>query len=434
MQFGDLRGILQYVPQFRGRTFVIALDGEVLASNSFSNFLLDLAVLRSLNVRVVLVHGAAQQIAELAKVRGVELSNSDGSGATDAATLEVSLDAITRLGGNIMQSLTALKIRAAMANAVIAHPAGVVRGVDQKLTGTIEKVDTAALEGFLDQDILPVISPVGYDGRGRTLRLNSDAVAVQVAIALNAAKIIFVSASEADFGLTPQISRQLSEEQALSLLDSIKKDGSTPSGQISKLRHAIRACEEGVPRVHLVNSRRDDALLAELFSNEGVGTMVFSDAYQRVRAAQISDVDEMILMMRKAMTDEQLVVRSRDDIVDRLDDFSVISIDDNVVGCIALHAYDEAQRQRVVGELACLFIKRDHEGQGYGRRLIEHVEKRARESGMTALFALSTQAADYFVDRVGYERQGDLTWMPEERHQRYQQSGRNAVLLVKDLT
>ncbi len=433
MQFGDLRGILQYVPQFRGRTFVIALDGEVLASSSFSNFLLDLAVLRSLNVRVVLVHGAAQQIAELAKARGVDLSNSDGAGATDAATLEVSLDAITRLGGNIMQSLTALKIRAAMANAIIAHPAGVVRGVDQKLTGTIEKVDTAALEGFLNQDILPVISPVGYDGRGRTLRLNSDAVAVQVAIALNAAKIIFVSASEADFGLTPQISRQLSEDQASTLLDKIKSDGSTPVGQVSKLRHAIRACEEGVPRVHLVNSRRDDALLAELFSNEGVGTMVFSDAYQKVQAAQMSDVDEMILMMRKAMNDEQLVVRSREDIVDRLDDFSVISIDDNVVGCIALHAYDEPGRQRVVGELACLFIKRDHEGQGYGRRLIEHVEKRAKENGMTALFALSTQAADYFVDRVGYDRQQDLTWMPEERHQRYQQSGRNAVLLVKDL-
>jgi len=431
MQFGDLRGILQYVPQFRGRTFVIALDGEVLASNSFSNFLLDLAVLRSLNVRVVLVHGAAQQIAELARARGVELSNADGSGTTDAATLEVSLDAITRLGGNIMQSLTALKIRAAMANAIIAHPAGVVSGVDQKLTGTIEKVDTAALEGFLNQDILPVISPVGYDGRGRTLRLNSDAVAVEVAIALNAAKIIFVSASEADFGLTPQISRQLSEEQASTLLERIKNDGETASGQISKLRHAIRACEDGVPRVHLVNSRRDDALLAELFSNEGVGTMVFSDAYQRVRSAQMSDVDEMILMMRKAMSDEQMVVRSRDDIVTRLDDFSVISIDDNVVGCIALHAYDEPERQRKVGELACLFIKRDHEGQGYARRLIEHVERRAEEANLTALFALSTQAADYFVEHVGFERHDDLNWMPEERLHRYQQSGRNAVLLVR---
>ena len=203
------------------------------------------------------------------------------------------------------------------------------------------------------------------------------------------------------------------------------------SGQVSKLRHAIRACEEGVPRVHLVNSRRDDALLAELFSNEGVGTMVFSDAYQRVRPAQLADVDEMILMMRKAMNDEQLVVRNREDIVARLDDFSVVEIDGNVVGCVALHGYEEPDRERRVGELACLFIKRDHEGQQYGRRLIEEVERRAIERNMTDLFALSTQAADYFVDKMGYRRELEIAWMPQERQERYQASGRNAVLLVK---
>ena len=433
MQFGDLRGILQYVPQFRGRTFVIALDGEVLASSSFSNFLLDLAVLRSLNVKVVLVHGAALQIAELAKRRGIEISNGDGTGVTDEATLEVSLDAITRLGGTLMQSLTAQKTRAAMANAIIAHPAGIVKGVDRQLTGTIERVDTAALQSFLDQDILPLVAPVGYDGRGRTLRLNSDAVAVEVAIAVKAAKIIFISASEADFGLHPQISRQLSQQEAADLLARIENETEPPIGQISKLRHAIRACEDGVPRVHLVNSRRDDALLAELFSNEGVGTMVFSDAYQRVRGAQIADVDEMILMMRKAMNDEQLVVRSREDIVERLNDFSVIEIDGNVVGCAALHVYHEPGRDRKVGELACLFIKRDHEGQQYGRRLINEIERRARDSDMDALFALSTQTADYFVEKMNYRRESDQVWMPEERQRRCEESDRNAVLLVKEL-
>lgn len=438
MQFGDLRGILQYVPQFRGRTFVIALDGEVLASNSFSNFLLDLAVLRSLNVKVVLVHGASCQVAELAKTRGVGISNDDGTGVTDAATLDLSIDAITRLGDTLMQSLTAQKIRAAMANAVMAHPAGIVKGIDRQFTGTIERIDTPTLEGFLKQDILPLVAPLGYEGRGRTLRLNSDSVAVEVALALKAAKIIYVSASEADFGLTPQISRQLSQQQAEEVLHRIEADNVTPSGQVSKLRHAIRACEEGVPRVHLVNSRRDDALLAELFSNEGVGTMVFSDAYQRVRDAQPEDVDEMILMMRKAMTDEQLVVRSREDIVDRLNDFSVIEIDGNVVGCVALHAYDDddddgSDRERRIGELACLFIKRDHEGQQYGRRLIEEVERRAREQGMSELFALSTQAADYFVEKMGYQREKDSSRMPEERRRRCEESARNAVILFKEL-
>ena len=305
--------------------------------------------------------------------------------------------------------------------------------MDRQFTGTIERVDTAALKSFLDQDILPLVAPLGYDGRGRTLRLNSDAVAVEVAIAVQAAKIIFVSANEADFGLSPQISRQLSQQEAAVLLSRVEDADGTHPGQVSKLRHAIRACEEGVPRVHLVNSRRDDALLAELFSNEGVGTMVFSDAYQRVRPAQLADVDEMILMMRKAMNDEQLVVRSREDIVARLDDFSVVEIDGNVVGCVALHSYEEPGSERRVGELACLFIKRDHEGQEYGRRLIEEVERRARQQKMSDLFALSTQAADYFVEKMDYRREPEIDWMPRERRERYQASGRNAVLLVKSL-
>lgn len=423
MKFGDLRGILQYVPQFRGRTVVVALDGAIVGSENFSNILLDLAVLRSLNVRVVLVHGASQQIVALAEKRGVTLSNSDGTGPTDEATLELSLDAITRLTSSVMQSMTSLKIRAATSNAIMAHPAGILSGVDQKFTGTIERVDTSALEGFLAQDILPVISPLAYDATGRTLRVNSDAVALETAVALKAAKIIYVLPGEPDYGLSDQVSRQLSEDEAEELQKRVGAD--QPASLRSKLKFAIRACREGVPRVHLINGNRDDAILAELFSNEGIGTMVFSDSYRQIRIATESDVDEMLLMMRWAVEDEMLVARTREEIFAKLSDYHIIEIDGNVVGCVALHPDEEAG----VAEIACLHVKRSHEGLGYGGFLIREAEKRAAKRGLKA-FAVSTQAMGFF-ERQGYKRCEDPSFLPAQRRARLSSSGRNSVVLVR---
>ena len=177
MNFSDLRAILQYVPQFRGRTFVIALDGAVIDSPEFSNILLDLAVLRSLNIRVVLVHGAAAQIEALGKKRDLTLSNIDGTGVTDETTLEVSMDAISRLSNTVLQSLTTVKIKAATANAIHAHPSGIVEGTDAGFTGTIERIDDRELQSFLEQDILPVVPPLGFDADGQTPRVNSVTVA-----------------------------------------------------------------------------------------------------------------------------------------------------------------------------------------------------------------------------------------------------------------
>src|SRR4029434_8510830 len=178
MKVADLRGILQYVPRFRDRIFVVAVDGEIVASPNFANILLDIAVLRSLNIKVVLVHGAAHQIAALAAERGVTLSNSDGSGITDDVTLRVSIDAATNVMNEIMQGLTSVDLRAAYANVIIAHPAGILGGVDHQHTGKVERVDTQLLQLMLNEGVIPIIPPIGFDGEGRTYRVNSDAIAV----------------------------------------------------------------------------------------------------------------------------------------------------------------------------------------------------------------------------------------------------------------
>lgn len=424
MNFSDLRSILQYVPQFRGRTFVVALDGAVIDSPDFSNILLDLAVLRSLNIKVVLVHGAAAQIEALGAKRKVTLSNIDGTGITDEATLEVSMDAITRLSSAVMQSLTTVKLKAATANAIHAHPAGIIKGVDAGFTGTIEKIDSSVLQSFLDQDILPVVPPLGFDADGQTLRVNSDAVAREVATALNAAKVIFVS-TEDPREMSAGRPHQWSGDDALAFLEG---HPGLASGMASKLRHAARATRDGVPRVHLISSRSEDALLSELFSNEGVGLMVYSDAYQKVRPATRADVDELYLLIHRAVEDDQLIERSRSDIQGAIDDYIVVEIDGNVVGCVAVHPYPESGK----AELACLYVKKGHTGQGYGAILVEAALERGRHLNCDRLFALSTQAAGY-LERGGFVRSDDLDYLPERRRLLWADNGRNAVLLVRNL-
>ena len=182
----DLRGILQYVPQFRERTFVVAVDGAAVSHENFVNILTDVAVLWSLRIRTVLVHGASVQVRALAVERGIEPPDLEGAGVTDRATLDLALTAANRLTHEILEGLNAADLRAAATNAVIAHPLGILKGVDHLHTGRVERVDVELLQTLLTSGIVPVVPPLGMDGEGRTFRLNSDSVALEVAKALAA--------------------------------------------------------------------------------------------------------------------------------------------------------------------------------------------------------------------------------------------------------
>src|SRR5258708_1393487 len=197
LRLTDLREILRYVPRFRDKAFVIAFDGAVIENDNFGNIMLDIALLRSLRIHVLLVHGAGFQIRRLAEQTGTPASNYDGTGVTDAATLQLALDAANRVTHEILEGLSANDIRGAYCNAVVAHPAGILQGVDHLFTGKVDRVDVPFFRDLLEHDIVPVIPPLGCDGEGKTYRLNSDAVAVEVAKALHACKRIYLSTQPA---------------------------------------------------------------------------------------------------------------------------------------------------------------------------------------------------------------------------------------------
>lgn len=421
----DLREILQYVPLFRGRIFVVAVDGDVAASENFPNILLDIAVLRSLSIKVVLVHGASHQIQQLAAERGVAITNSDGIGLTDEATLQVSIDAAIRLTNEIMEGLSSVDLRAAYMNAIIAHPSGILGGVDQQFTGKVERVDVKALKLLLEEGIIPIVPPLGFDGEGRTYRVNSDSIALEVAVELGAAKILYL-ASGATFDASAALPRQLSIAEAEDLVK--KRRAEIAAGLVSKLDNSAKSCRQGVARAHVLNGGLNEALLSEVFSHEGIGAMVYSNEYQQIRRIFKKDVRAVISLIRQSVQNEELVRRTRNEIIEHLSDYWILEIDRTPVACVALHHYPE----RASAELACLHVRKSHENQGYGRKLMAFVENIAREKGVATLFALSTQAYSYLQQKGGY-LQADASVLPAERLAKYEASGRKSVILTKQL-
>jgi amino-acid N-acetyltransferase len=419
----DLRGILRYVPQFREKVFVVAVDGAIVADENFANILMDVAVLWSLSIRTVVVHGAAAQIRALAREKASEASDLEGSGVTDEETLQLALGASSRLTHEILEGLRAADLRGASTNAVIAHPLGIIRGVDHQFTGRVERIDVDLLQTLLANGVVPVVPPLGLDRDGRSYRVNSDALALEVAKALSAVKLVYLTTAE---GLIVDgvLARQLSVDE---LAAAIERNAVAPA-QVSKARHALAACQSGVARVNVIDGRVDEGLIAEVFSNEGIGTLVYANEYRQIRRARKRDVRAIAQLIHASVEAEELLPRSQAQIEARIDDYFVLEIDRNPVACIALHAHPEEKK----GELACLCVRSSHENRGIGRRMAQYVEDRAREAGLEALFALSTQAYNFFISKGGFV-EGSPEDLPADRREKYEQSGRRSKVLVKAL-
>lgn len=421
----DLRGILQYIPRFRDKVFILALDGAVVMAENFTNLLLDVAVLRSLNIQVVIVHGASARLHQMADQQGARASNLDGTGITDAGTLELALAASSHLTHEVLEGLSATDLRAVCSNAIIAHPMGIIDGVDQQLTGKVEKVDVEFLQKLLEDGIVPVLPPLGFDGEGNTYRVNSDGVALAVASALKAAKLIFVTETDGvTFG--DQLIRQILVADLEKMVASER--GKFAPETVSKAVHAVAACKAGIPRVHVINGRVDEGLLAEVFSNEGVGTLIYANEYQQIRRARKKDVHHILHLIQQSVATAELVKRTRATIEKHISDYYIFEIDKNPVACIALHLFPDQSK----GELACLYVSPSHENQGIGRKLVAFVEKTAKEAGLTELITLSTQAFTYFQSKGGFA-EGTLENLPSSRRAKYKQSGRKSKVLVKKL-
>jgi amino-acid N-acetyltransferase len=421
------RSVAPYFHGFRGRTFVIAFGGELVAEGRFVALAHDLNLLHSAGIRVVLVHGSRPQIEAQLAARRQRPRYHKGLRVTDPAALEcvkaavgwlrVEMDALLSLGLP-NTPMAGAAINTVSGNFITARPMGVHDGVDYQHTGTVRKVDAQAIAGCLDAGNIVIVSPIGYSPTGEVFNLAMEDVAVATAAALRAAKLVFFS----DAALTDargQILPELSANEAERLLGSgVHLSGDTRA----YLAHAVEAVRAGVERAHVVARGVDGALLAELFTHEGSGSMITADKLERLRAATIEDVGGILQLIEPLEADGTLVRRGRELLEREIERFTVLEHDRVILGCAALYPFPGAR----AGELACLAVRPEHRGTGHGEKLMLAIESRARAARMKKLFVLTARAAQWFAER-GFAATGTDA-LPREKRALYNWQRRSKVL------
>ncbi|MEX2045213.1 MAG: amino-acid N-acetyltransferase [Opitutus sp.] len=423
----DLRGILKYVPRFQDQIFVIAIDGSIVADENFSNILVDIAVLRSLAIRVVLAHGIGHQLVELSVLRNIPISNADGSGVTDAATLDLAIRASSRVSHALVEGLTQNSLKCAITNAVRALPMGILRGVDQQFTAKVERIDRDFILELIERQVVPVVSPIAFGPDGRSLRVNSDLLASELAESLHATKVIYLTPA-AGLEIDGEVRRDISIDALRQILQD--EPARLAESSRSKAMHAVKAIETGTPRVHILDGRIFDGLLNEVFSNEGVGSLVYGNDYQQIRKARKSDVRLLYNLTRAAIRREELIFRSQQAIEKNIDQFFVFEIDENIIACVTVVSYPERSE---LAEVGSLYVMPFYHHRGIGKKMVDYACMVAKERGATEIIALSTQSFGFFTNVCGFE-EGTKDILPEARLKSYDESGRNPKVLIKKLS
>lgn len=421
-----------YINAFRGRTFVVVFSGEAVQDALFAHLIHDFALLTSLGIRLLLVHGARPQIEARLKARGAGFAYHNGLRITDdtalacvkeaVGTTRVEIEALLSMGLT-HSPMAGARIRVATGNVVTARPLGVHDGVDFLHTGEVRRVDVEAINRQLDQGTVVLLSPLGYSPTGEVFNLSAEDVATSTAIALKADKVLFLSEGLQVRDARKRLIRELSLEAAQQLLDSRRR---LPDDMRHMLHSAINLCLNGIKRVHLVDRHVDGALLQELFTRDGSGTLINADRYERTRQAGIDDVAGILELITPLEQADVLVRRSRELLEMEIDRFTVMERDGMVIACAALYPFNKERS----AELACLAVHPDYRGAARGDTLLHYMEQLAKEHGLNTLFVLSTKSAHWFQER-GFNK-ADTKALPMKRKALYNYR-RNAKVFIKTL-
>ena len=408
-----LRQASPYINAHRGRTFVVLVPGEGIANPNFINIVHDLVLLHSLGVKLVLVHGARPQIDARLAERGLTPRYHRGLRVTDPLAMRAVIDAVgalrialeAKFSTDMARSpMQGARMRIATGNLVIAKPLGVHDGIDFHYTGEVRRIDVAGMNALIDSHALVLLSPMGYSPTGEVFNLACEEVARETAIALNADKLILCGSEEGLLGTDGQLIRQLRVSHAKPYLERLQNDY---VGRL--LRSAVLGSKGGVRRCHIVSYRQDGALLNELFTRDGTGTLVTQEQFETLRDATINDVGGILDLIKPLEENGTLVRRSRERLEQEIKRFCVIERDGLLIGCAALYPLPDAP----AGELACLAVRPTYREGGRGESLLEHIESRALELGMNHLYVLTTRTAHWFQER-GFEDAG-VDALPESR-------------------
>ena len=425
------QSVTPYINAFRGKIFVIAFGGDLVADGRFFDLTHDLNLLAALGVHLVLVHGARPQIESRLRELRHKSRFQSGLRVTDDVALAAAKEASGRLRVEIEAWLSmglpnspmaGADIRVASGNFITAKPLGVLEGVDYMHTGEVRKVHAAAIHKRLGDSELVLLSPLGYSPTGEVFNLALEDVAASTAIALGAEKLIFMMDTPGVTGRRGELLRELTVKQAK---NRIARRGEAETDVQFYLPWAVRACEQGVKRAHLISGHTDDSLLLELFTHKGVGTLITPDPIQTLRPARSEDIGGVLRLLEPLEAEGILVKRNRSRLESEISRFVVIEHDRIVIACAALYPFADEH----AGELAGLAVHPDFRNQGAGERLLKDIEARARRMKLKRLFVLTTRAEHWFVERGFTET--DIEALPTPKRAFYNWQRRSVVLVKR---
>jgi len=431
------RTVAPYIHAYHGKTFVVAIAGELIAAGKLASFAQDLAILQAMGIRIVLVHGFRPQVNEQLSSKGHTSRFSHGMRITDPVALDSAQEAAGQLRFEIEAAFSQGLPNTPMANAIVrvvsgnfltAQPVGVVDGVDFMHSGVVRKVDAAAIRRAIDFGAVVLLSPFGFSPTGEAFNLTMEDVATSTAIALQADKLLFVTEVR---GIHENLADPESPiDTELALADAEKILAALPAPQAPSdtafyLRHCVRACRGGVERSHILPFAVDGALLMEVFTHDGIGTMVVDEKLESLREATADDLGGVLQLIEPFERDGTLVKRDRTEIERDIGNYTVIEHDGVIFGCAALYPYPEAR----TGEMAALTVSSQVQGQGDGERILKRIEQRARALGLESIFVLTTRTMHWFIKR-GFV-QVDADWLPDARKRKYNWDRRSQVFVKK---
>lgn len=401
------RNSAPYMNAHRGKTFVVMFGGEAVLSENFERVIQDIALLHSMGIRIIIVHGARPQIDERLGLRAIQAKFVDGLRITDKPTLECVKDAAGSLRSQIEALLTlglpnspmhGARIRVCSGNLVIAKPLGVRNGTDFEHTGTVRRMDVEGIQDQLNDGSIVLLSPMGYSPTGEVFNLSHEDVAIHAATALNADKLITLSEYE---GLYKRTSEDDEGELIRTIeLGSLQQliEKNQIKAQITCLNAISQAVAADISRAHCVSYHHDGAILKELFTRDGHGSLVMQTHYEQLRNAKIDDIGGILKLIKPLEESGILLTRSKERLENEIEQFVVIERDGMIIACAALYLY-QAQG---MGEIGCVAIHRDYRGQNRGERLMQSMKERARRHNITKLFVLTTVTSHWFLEQ-GFE-------------------------------
>jgi amino-acid N-acetyltransferase len=431
------RSVAPHIHAYRGKTFVVGMTGELIAAGKLSFFAQDMAILQAMGVRLVLVHGFRPQVNEQLRAKGHASVFSHGMRVTDSVALDCAEEAAGQLRFEIEAAFSQGLPNTPMANSTVrvvsgnfltARPVGLIEGVDFIHSGVVRKVDATAIRRAIDIGAMVLLSPFGFSPTGEAFNLSMEDVATATAVALQADKLLFLTEipgiRENVGDPESPIDTELSLAEAERLLSALP-DPLQPTDAAFYLQHCVRACRGGVERSHILPFATDGALLMEVFTHDGIGTMVVDEKLESLREADSDDVGGILQLIEPFERDGTLVKRDRTEIERDIANYSVIEHDGVIFGCAALYPYPESR----TGEMAALTVSPQVQSQGDGERILKHVEQRARALGLESIFVLTTRTMHWFIKR-GFT-QVDAEWLPEARKRKYNWDRKSQVLIKK---